>query len=220
MQKADKSPFIQWGFTRFNRWLIHRNFENIRLLPPNSNPVPEKTLYIINHSTWWDPLMIFYLNDTYIQSDGYGMMHEDGVNRYPFFKKIGAYSINTDHRKHLMESLHYSITLLKENKSVWVFPQGKETPLEKRPLQFFSGVSYIIQNCPDTKVVPISLYYSFEHTKKPNVYMQVGDPLKKDEYIDKNRKEMTRYIEEKATLQLDRLKELIIQENHAHFKDI
>ncbi|WLR47138.1 lysophospholipid acyltransferase family protein [Halobacillus litoralis] len=218
-QPARKTSWIEWGFTRFNRLFLNYHFNNILIQPPSSVP-DEKTLFLINHSTWWDPLFIFYINDRLVKSDGYGMMHEEGIRRFPFFRRIGAYSVNGDDRRHLVQSLHYSKRLLEEDKTVWIFPQGNEQPLEKRPLEFFSGISYLTQRCPDIKVVPVSLYYALEHTKKPNAYIRLGDALPPLEYEGLSRKEMTRYFEESATKQLDQLRQDVIEENLQSFKKL
>ncbi|KHE71427.1 lysophospholipid acyltransferase family protein [Halobacillus sp. BBL2006] len=220
MLKANKSAFIEWGFKRFNRLFLNYHFEKIMIWNQGSSPPSEKTLFLINHSTWWDPLMIYYLNEKVIQSDAFGMMHEDGVKRFPFFRKIGAFSINPDDRRHLMDSLQYSVDLLQKEKTVWMFPQGREQHLEKRPLEFFSGVSYIVQRCSEANVVPISLYYSIEHTRKPNAYIQIGEPLAKESYLHLNRKDMTAAFETAATVQLDRFRERIIHEDYGSFMKI
>lgn len=213
---AHKRPFIEWGFTRFNRYFLRWHFADIRLQAPDDIP-KEKTLFLINHSSWWDPLFIFYLNDSIIHSDGYGMMHEDGIRRFPFFRSIGAYSVNSEDRRHMMSSLKYSVDLLESGKTVWIFPQGDEQPVEKRPLEYFSGVSYIVQKCPDVHVVPISIYYALEHTRKPNAYIRIGETLEKDRYAALDRKTMTEHFETVATNELDALRKDIIEEAHETF---
>ncbi|MBN8234233.1 lysophospholipid acyltransferase family protein [Halobacillus kuroshimensis] len=216
---SHKRPVIEWGFTRFNRMFLNIHFNRILLNAPESVP-KENTMFLINHSAWWDPLFIFYLNDQVIHSDGYGMMHEDGLQKFPFFRSIGAFSINSSNRKHLMESLSYSANLLSKGKTVWIFPQGEEQPLEKRPLEFFSGISYIVQKAPHVHVVPVSIYYALEHQRKPNAYITIGEPLPQEGYAKLNRKSMTHYFETAATKQLDELRARVIQEDHEVFRPI
>ena len=220
MIRARKNKLMEWGFTRFNRLFLQHHFEDIYLWNHNRFPPNKKTLFLINHSTWWDPLLIFYLNNQVIQSDGYAMMHEDGLHRHPFFKTIGGYSINSSDRRHLMESLHYSVELLNQDKTVWIFPQGEEQHLEKRPLQFFSGPAFIADRCSDVQIVPISLYYSLEHTKKPNAYIRIGPVIDRDSYKFMNRKEKMKHFEEVATLQLDELRASIVEEDSNAFISI
>ncbi|MGP4062242.1 lysophospholipid acyltransferase family protein [Halobacillus sp. H74] len=215
-QQARKRPMVEWGFTRFNRLFLKAHFANIQVEGPSSIP-SKRTLFLINHSTWWDSLIIFHLNDKFVRSDGYGMMHEEGIRRFPFFRSIGAYSVNASDRRHLLKSLRYSLELLQRGSTVWIFPQGEEQHLEKRPLQFFSGVSYLAEKCPSIDVVPVSLYYSLEHTRKPNAYIKIGDPLDKDSYAHLDRKSITEHFEMKMTDQMDELKKKVINEQHDAF---
>ncbi|UZW65126.1 lysophospholipid acyltransferase family protein [Priestia flexa] len=99
-------------------------------------------LFIANHSSWWDSLISFYVNRVLLKHDSYAMMSEEGMKSFPFFKKIGAFSVNQASPKHIMKSLLYARELLREKKGVWIFPQGKEEHLEKRPLQFSDGTIF------------------------------------------------------------------------------
>ncbi|MFC7321373.1 lysophospholipid acyltransferase family protein [Halobacillus campisalis] len=217
MLKADKNNFILWGFTRFNRKFLKHHFHNIYVKNSTKKPMNKRTLFMVNHSSWWDSLVIFFLNEQIIRSDAYGMMHEEGIRRFPFFRKIGMYSINTDDRKHLLESLRYSVDLLHHDKTVWIFPQGEEQHLEKRPLGFYSGASYISQKVEQLSIVQVSIYYSMEHHKKPNLYIHIGPPLKPEAYANYSRKARTQLFEDKATNQLDQLKQCVIAEDHKSF---
>lgn len=215
MQQANKSKMIEWGFTRFNRVFLRSHFEKIQLWKDYFQVPNKRTLFLINHSTWWDPLLIFYLNDKIVQSDGYAMMSEYGLKKHPFFRKVGGYSINPNNKRHLVDSLNYSIDLLRNNKTVWIFPQGKEEPLEKRPLEFSSGTAFIAQRCEEINVVPVSLYYSFEDTRKPNAYVTFGSPI--DTSSIKDRKQLTTLFEMRATKQLDELREAVTHKNNEVF---
>ncbi|WP_082234354.1 lysophospholipid acyltransferase family protein [Halobacillus massiliensis] len=217
MLKAKKNNTLMWGFTRYNRQFIRRNFENIYIRCESNQRLNKKKLFIANHSSWWDSLVIYFLNDQVIQSDAYGMMHKEGMERFPFFRGIGVYSVDSKDRNHLLESLRYSCDLLNNNKTVWIFPQGEEQHLEKRPLHFSNGISYIIQNSKEIEVVPVSIYYSFGHTKKPDIYINVGFPVETTKLIPLQRKEITRYLEKVSTEQLDSLKDCVIQERNDLF---
>ncbi|UOQ43240.1 lysophospholipid acyltransferase family protein [Halobacillus salinarum] len=220
MRKATKNGWIEWGFKRFNRLFVRMNFHRMKVLSEAKESDFSHSLFLINHSSWWDSLILYYLNDQYVRSDGYGMMDEEGMNRFPFFSKIGVYSINTASRTHLLHSLNYSIELLNRGKTVWIFPQGEEQHLEKRPLDFFNGISYIAEKAPRIQVIPVSLYYTLEHHRKPNVYILLGEPLSKESYHTLPRKQKTIYFEKHCTEQLDRLKERIIAEDHNGFTPI
>jgi hypothetical protein len=85
---------------------------------------------------------------------------------------------------------------------VWLFPQGKIEHLEKRPLQFFSGVSYMLQQCPQAVVKPVTLYYSFGKEQKPEASIYFGKPISAD-WTTLERKAVTAMLQTKLEQQLD-----------------
>ena len=64
------------------------------------------------------------------------MMDEPGLKQYPFFRKLGAFSINREQPKEIVQSLRYSKKLIDQNMPVWLFPQGEIQHQEIRPLEF------------------------------------------------------------------------------------
>ncbi|MFN7249714.1 MAG: lysophospholipid acyltransferase family protein [Anaerobacillus sp.] len=211
MIEARKSPFFSQIFHYYNRRLLKKSFHHLYLNQQTDPIATSPTLYIINHSSWWDGLITFYLTKTVIEQDCYAMMTEQGLTSFPFFRKIGGYSINKDNPKDVIKSLAYTKKLLKLAKGVWIFPQGKEEHLEKRPLLFQSGVSRLITQVPDLTVIPITFYYTFLHDQHPEVFITIGEKLPRstlDSFSSKQ--EMTHYLEQVVTDQLDRQKHEII----------
>ncbi|MFD1017967.1 lysophospholipid acyltransferase family protein [Thalassobacillus hwangdonensis] len=216
MIPANKSRLIEWGFKRFNRFFLNHHFQSIHLLQESRNIYPQKTLYLVNHSSWWDPLVIYYLNDKLIKSDGYGMMHENGIERFPFFKKIGAFSINPDKPKDMIHSINYAVERLNGG-TVWIFPQGKERHNDIRPLGFQSGVAHIIRKQPDIRIVPLSITYTIGHTRKPDIHLLLGNEIPIGGTLLEDKRQLTSYLEERCIAQLDYLKERTISENMEDF---
>lgn len=208
MIPAKKNTFLEWGFSSYINRLIRRNFHQVYI--QGTAPLKtEKTLFILNHSAWWDPLFVFFINKNIIKSDAYAMMHEEGLKKHPIFKSIGVFSIDRSNPKDILKSLSYAADRIRENKTVYIFPQGDEFHLEKRPLQFQSGAAYISEQVPDCNVIPISFYYSFESTKKANIYISIGNNVASNDYYYLTRKEKTHLLEESSELQLDELKRLV-----------
>ncbi|WP_231416149.1 lysophospholipid acyltransferase family protein [Pontibacillus sp. HN14] len=177
---------------------------------------PNHTLFLVNHSAWWDPLIIFLLNKHLLKADGYGMMHEEGVKSFPIFKRIGTFSINRSNPKDVIASLNYAKDLLDNEKAVWMFPQGEERPLEIRPLGFQPGASYLIEKTKQIQVIPVSLYYTFEGTRKPNVYVKLGQNLMPSFGNEQNRRQRTKHVEKLCTDQLEELKREVIEKHQFH----
>ena len=95
MIEANKSAVFEAFFHIYNRWLIRRFFHQVLLTQEAYKPEQGKgSIYMLNHSSWWDSLMLFYLTKTVMNVDAVAMMEEEGLRRFPFFRKLGAFSIN------------------------------------------------------------------------------------------------------------------------------
>lgn len=219
MIKADKNILFEKGFDLYLRPLIRFSFSNLfgRHLAKPASPA---VLFIANHSSWWDGLLFFFLNKTIWRHDIHMMMLEDGLERYRYFRWLGAFSINRQKPKEIIVSLQYAEQLLQSGKSVVLFPQGDEYHLETRPLQFQTGIGYLAERCPDIPIIPISFYYSFRHERKPEVWIQQGHPVLSTHFTGTTRKEKTLFLQDLCTVQLDHLKEQALAENTEAFQEL
>ncbi|MFC0522201.1 lysophospholipid acyltransferase family protein [Pontibacillus salicampi] len=211
MIPAKKSIFWEKGFNLFVTRLVKHYFNNIYIQgsPPIST---QRTLFLPNHSTWWDPVIIFLLNRHVLQADSYAMMHESGLKDVPIFQKIGAFSVNKESRRDILASLQYAKERLEEGKSVWMFPQGDEHHLEQRPLAFQSGAAYLAKKVEEIQIVPVALYYTFQSSRKANVYVSLGNAIHPMD-SSLNKSEWNAHLEVISTALLDNVKSNIIHHN-------
>ncbi|MBO8155858.1 MAG: 1-acyl-sn-glycerol-3-phosphate acyltransferase [Bacillaceae bacterium] len=219
MIEPDKRSSFSRLFSIYNSWLLRRSFHRIGWLAKEEFP-DSPVLYVMNHSSWWDGLLAFQLNQALIKQDSYVMMHEQGLRKYPFFRKLGAFSVNRQNPGDVLRSLTFAENLLKGGKSLWLFPQGDEFHLEKRPLNFLMGAMYLLEKCPDVPVVPISIYYSFGHNRKPEVYLLAGNQKFWSAFNGCTRKEKTLALEMDFTAQLDELKGYVVAEELQLFSSL
>lgn len=208
MIKAEHQNSFALFFHQYNRWLLKRSFHSISITGASA-ALPEKgSLILMNHSSWWDPLILFYLNQTIWKKNAVAMMGEEGLRRFPFFRKLGAFSVDPQSPRSVIESLNYASEQLQSGRHVFLFPQGKETPLEKRPLHFFSGAGYLKEQVPDAPVVSVSFYHGLFHHQMPEWYVHTGIPMEGNSSW--NRKRWTKEMEKQATDELNFLRGEVI----------
>ncbi|MBD8032157.1 lysophospholipid acyltransferase family protein [Solibacillus merdavium] len=177
--------------------------------------MPSNALYIANHSSWWDGLLLFELEQRGYIPNLFVMVDEQGIKKFPIFQWIGAYSVNQQNPKHIIESIRYTKSLLQDGKNICIFPQGKEWHLEQRPLYFQQGAAMIAKQMKGISVVPITFYYTFRNERKAEVWIDIGKPI---QYEDKwSREQMTQYFEEVVTEQLNALKKDVVQNDYTSF---
>ncbi|WP_216830481.1 lysophospholipid acyltransferase family protein [Alkalihalobacterium elongatum] len=209
MIKAKKSPVFETLFHQYNKNLLSKSFSQIKLRNDSIFNSTKPTLFLLNHSSWWDGLISFHLAKTLFSIDSYAMMEDKGLVAYPFFKRLGAFSIQLQSVKEIVASLRYAEQLLSQNKGVWMFPQGQEEHLEKRPLSFKNGAAYLIEKVPTIQVVPITYYYTFSGQQLPYLYIHVGRNLVFSGKTS-SRKQLTTMLEAIVTKQLDQQRHDVI----------
>ncbi|MFD1030057.1 lysophospholipid acyltransferase family protein [Metaplanococcus flavidus] len=218
MIEAKKSRLFEKAFALYLFSLMRRSFT--RFLGQGIQEIPRQpAIFIANHSSWWDGLLFFFLNRTVWKHDIHMMMHEKNLKKYSFFRYLGAFSIDKQNPKDIIRSLQYTEDLLKQGKSVVLFPQGDEYHQEIRPLSFHSGIGYLLDKHPEIPVVPITFYYSFGHEQKPEVWIHQGLSLSIEEIPGTSRKQKSGSLQQFLTTQLDELRQKVIAENTAEFHD-
>ncbi|MBM7633610.1 lysophospholipid acyltransferase family protein [Geomicrobium sediminis] len=209
MIKANKSRLFHAIFRPFMLWQFRKNFYGIHVLDERINKQPT-SLFVMNHSSWWDGLLCLLLNEKLFNSDAYMMMDEEGLQKFPFFRRLGAFSINSKDRGKLRTSYRYTQSLLQSKKSVWLFPQGEERHQELRPLAVQRGVVHFHNKAPHGDVTFISAYYTFLREQKPEVFIHVQTCTLTHTTIET--------FEEQMTRQLDRLRNSVITGNLQQFE--
>ncbi|ANE47253.1 hypothetical protein SY83_14350 [Paenibacillus swuensis] len=211
--QAQKSKRFNAIFRRYNEWyLLRRHFHSFHVRgqadPLRSGPV----LYVMNHSSWWDGLLAYHAEQTLSERDHYIMMDEKQLQKFRFFCKIGAFSIDKSSAAGTVQSLKYALKLLQQGRSVWIFPQGDIKHQELRPLELHSGAGYMLERCPDTTVIPVTLYYTLGLHQKAEASMMFGEALNHS-WAELGRKAAMSFIQEKLEEQLDRHKSWIVQDH-------
>lgn len=217
MIEPKKSPGFQRIFANYLTYQLKKHFYRVWIDDRREErKSPSGHLILANHSSWWDGLMVFYLNHYVIKEDSYAMMSRKGMEEFSFFRKIGAFSVNPDSPKDLLSSLKFAETRLQQKKTVWIFPQGKEEHLEKRPLSFMSGPGFLIERNPGIKVTMVTFYYTFRHDQRPELFIRIFE--ENGDHSKQSRKELTDSLRTIMEKRLDSLKADIIKEDLSSFQ--
>lgn len=92
LKESDKSRSFRRLFSLYlERYLLHKHFRCVMMkgsVDPKENlPV----LYLANHSSWWDGLIIFLLTEKASELDHYMMMEEKQLKQYAFSVSLGRF---------------------------------------------------------------------------------------------------------------------------------
>lgn len=137
---------------------------------------PGGTLFLANHSCWWDLFLAHFLNEQ-IPVDGFGMMEHFNLIRFGFFRRIGAFSVDRTDPGSVRASLDYAVGLLRGPRAgVWMFPQGRIVGNDVRPLGFQEGLRVLVRRGGRIRVVASALRYEFWQDERPEAFVRFGEP--------------------------------------------
>lgn len=178
MIQAQHRFWADFIFQPYLTRLFKRHFHTIQVLgdlPEVPNHLP--LLLLPNHSTWWDGFFIYLLNKRIFRRTAYLMMLEAQLSKYKFFAKIGAYSIEPKHRQGIVESLEYTVELLKRGTPlISIFPQGELLPWHTRPLNYKRGVKWVLREYgKPVAILPVAIRTEFLGEKRSEVFFLFGD---------------------------------------------
>ena len=222
MIRANKNKIFEYLFSAYNTRLLKKHFFGIHIGGEKNLNRWDKTkpsIIYANHSNWWDGLAAFYLSKVLWSIDAYVMMDIEQMKKYRFFKWIGAFSVNRNSPRESMESINYSINLLKDSdKALWIFPQGVMQPNDYRPIMFYNGISRIAEAIGEFNLIPVTFRYEFMMEQLPDLFISIGE-IKQVNRIE-DTKHFTEELNVKLVSGLDKLKEKVVSSDLEGFSII
>lgn len=186
MITASHKKWAHLIFRFYLQRLFRRTFHSIHLLGsfPELN-LKEPIILLPNHHSWWDGFFVYLINDKILKRPLFLMMLEEQLKKYPFFSKVGAFSIHPNYSKSILESLNYCRHLLHLPLSpaplLCIFPQGELRPFYTRPLRLKKGYEWIIRKSNTSlTILPLAMKIEFLAHQRPEVFFLFGQTLKCD----------------------------------------
>lgn len=136
-------------------------------------------LFVVNHSTWWDPLVILHLSTDVLRIDAYAMMNAKNLERVPFFRRVGAFGVDLESPADGARGIRYAAKLLRASsperpRAVWIFPQGEERPAHEK-ISARPGAAAIARVSGErAQVVAVGLRYVFAAEEQPRLAIAFG----------------------------------------------
>ena len=170
MLAARHDPWARALFDPYLRRLFRRHFHALRLLGEAPRPDPALPLLIVpNHGSWWDGFFLYFLNARLLGRRLHLMMLEEQLQRFPFFRRIGAFGIRPGSRGAVAAALDYSVSVLADPaNALCLFPQGRMRHPAARPLDFRHGLGRILRrNGGPLTLLPLAMACDFYEDQRP-----------------------------------------------------
>lgn len=185
---AKESPIFIKIFRLYTKFLFKRRFKQVWLKQEYEPCSACKTVYFLNHHSWWDGLIPLMLNEYRFRQQARAVMEDKQMKIYPFFQKIGAFSINRDNPRSAISSLRYGVqSFERPNASLFIYPEGSITPVGTS-MNFEGGLAWLHDRLDNVDFVPVGIYIHTIRHDKPELHLHVGQPVRLDNELSRDKK--------------------------------
>lgn len=182
---ASESAFHIRFFSFYTKWKLKRSFKQVWINQEYEPDKDSRTVYFLNHNSWWDGLLPLYLNEYFFHQNARAIMEEKQMRKHTFFSKIGAFSIDLSNPRSIVRSMRYALSSLEREKAcLFIYPEGKITPVSESTPEFKNGLSWLYKNTADIDFVPIGIYSHSFRSAKPELYILIGDSVDHDKSLN------------------------------------
>jgi hypothetical protein len=156
--------------------MFHRVW--LKVEGPLPHPSEGPLVITMNHPGWWDGYMAFLLDKEVFREriESYIMMEERQLRAYRFFTLCGAFSVDRKRPGESDRSVAYISRLLREKRErvLWILPQGRIAPNDRRPLTVFPGAARVALRAGGALLWPVALRYEFRGEQQPEAFIRAG----------------------------------------------
>ncbi len=171
-------PWIRW---RMNRVFFSIDVHGLNHLQDAVSAGP--VILYANHSSWWDGFSAFMLEQR-LGFDIHVMMERANLEKSAFLRWMGAFDVNLKNPRGAALALRRAAHLLTApipegapSPVVVVYPQGRMTSWEERPLKFQHGLEWLCGHAPHIPAIPMACRYEFMREERPHILLRIGKPI-------------------------------------------
>lgn len=205
------SPRLRRWFARYLSVYFARHFDGVRVAKGGGFPLPLRGSAVVysNHPSWWDPILYVVLFDTYVPDrEGYGPMDAAALERYPFFKRLGAFGVEVGTYRGAVTFLKTAEAILERpGAQLWMTAEGRFTDSRQRPVQIQPGLAHLARKVEELSAVPLAIEYPFWNERRPEALVRFGQPVDFTGLAGRETWSFQRRLEEALEATLDRLAE-------------
>lgn len=144
-------------------------------LPPRLNG---PAIFVVNHPSWWDPLLMFRLTALFPGRVDWGVIDASALKQYRFLGRAGLFGVEPGSPRGAAEFLRTARTILRDDRaSLWINGQGRFADVRERPLELRGGAGRLASELPRVTVVPVALELTFWDQRTPEALAAFGEVI-------------------------------------------
>jgi 1-acyl-sn-glycerol-3-phosphate acyltransferase len=175
-----RSDLLYRWFRWWVRGYLRKHFHAVRLARGTRPDVPSDLplIVVLNHPSWWDPLIGVVLAGLFPEHVHYAPMEANALGRYSLFRRLGFYGIDRGTPRGAVAFLRTTTAILSQPRSaVWITAQGRFTDPRVRPTLLRPGVGHIARRLDGSLILTLALEYVFWEERLPEALCRFGEPI-------------------------------------------
>lgn len=211
-------------FDHYVRAQIRKHFSSARLAP-----VPQEwaawdrsipTLFIANHSNWWDGFLGFVVGRE-LGLASHLLMDAENLERYRLFRLVGALPLRREPLRGAYEDLMGARVCLRPGAALWIFPQGARRPQGERPAGLARGAAELaLGHGAPLRICAVAFRYVYLGEQLPEAFAWLGRPWLLQPGRYGHRRALMPVLEQDLLQALDGLDDLLRAESLGSFGTI
>jgi 1-acyl-sn-glycerol-3-phosphate acyltransferase len=178
-------------------------------------------IVVLNHPSWWDPLIGVVLAGLFPERIHYVPMDTKALARYSLFNRLGFYGVEQGTPRGAIAFLRTTMAILSQPKSaVWITAQGQFTDSRVRPPRLRSGIGHIARRLNRGIVVTLALEYPFWDERLPEALARFGQPILIERGQNLSAADWVEHIESNLAATQDALMADALSRNAAAFETL
>src|SRR5262249_45695444 len=209
-------------FTRYFRRWMGKNFHAVRLSRAGRPAVPEgrPVVVVLNHPSWWDPLMGMVLAELFEGYRHYVPIDARALRQYRIFEPLGFFGVEGSPAGAMTFLRTSSAILSRPGNALWVTGQGQFTDPRLRPVALRPGVGHLIRRLEDVVVLPLAIEYPFWQERYPEALAHFGPPMGVADGRERTVEEWMTLVQGALTAAMDELASLARTQDETHFETL
>ena len=167
-------------FSRYTRSYLRRHFHGVRVAGEQKFDALEgwPLLVVMNHPSWWDPLIGFHLARHFLKTRvHHAPMEGDALERYRFFGWLGLFGVQPGTVSGTKRFLSVGSAVLTDpGRALWVTVQGRFADARERPVELRAGIGHLVHRLQRCAVLPLALEYVYWNERLPEALARFGQP--------------------------------------------
>lgn len=174
------SRILNWGFRRYVRRFIRKNFNAVRVSGHEQlSGLPKRpVICFINHPGWWDPMTGVLITDLLFAGRSFAApMDAEALRSYPILERLGFFPVERDTASGVKDFLRTSRGRLGNPQTIlWLTPAGKFHDI-RHPAPFMNGLSHLVDSEFSGTALPMAIEYTFWNERSPELLVRFGSPV-------------------------------------------